>query len=303
MQPRWIVEKEVEERLTMGAVIGAVEQSFRAWAEGRAANGPRRRVRSPGAVLHSMAATAPYLGLAGWKQYLTTPSGTHFLVGLYRLDSAQLIALIEASRLGQMRTGAATAVALRYLAPQRIAKLALIGSGYQAQTQLMAAAAVCRIDAVAVFSRTPEHRERFARWASQTLGLNVVLTTSVADAVRDAAVLITATTSSRPVVEDRHLPESLVMVAMGSNWPDKAELDIATIRSAEVVVCDSVEACQLEAGELIQAVEQRVFDWTHAIELRDIVAGRCAVPKARRILFKSVGLALEDVATGALLLS
>ncbi|GIW92693.1 MAG: ornithine cyclodeaminase [Pirellulaceae bacterium] len=299
----WINEQQVQERLSMEAVLDAVERAFQHWADGRADNGPRRRVRAPGAVLHSMAATAEYLGLAGWKQYLTTRFGAEFLVGLYRLDTGRLAALIEACRLGQLRTGAATAVALKYLAPAPVEKLAIVGTGYQAQTQLLGAAFVCRPEAIAIYSRDAERREAFARWARQTLNVEVIASNSAAAAVADASVIITATTSRTPVIEERMLPRTTIIVAMGSNWADKSELEIDTVKNSDWIVCDSVEACRLEAGELIQAAEQNAFDWQRAVELRDVVSGRVTIPHEGRILFKSVGLALEDVAAGALLLS
>jgi len=301
MKPVWIDESTVHRVLTMPEVIAAVERAFLAWGQGRAANGPRRRVRGAGAVIHSMAAIADYLQVGGWKQYLTTRRGAEFHVGIYHLETGALIAILEAARLGQLRTGAATAVAVKYLARGALDRVALLGCGYQAETQLEAIHCVRTIGRVAVYCRERERRVAFAQRMAQRLNAEVIPVSTAREAVEGASLVITATTSKIPVVEDGWLPREVLIVAMGSNWPDKSELEARTVARADLVVCDSLEACQVEAGELIQAEREGLFDWNRAVELRDVVSGGSRPPSGC-VLFKSVGLALEDVATAALVL-
>src|SRR5690348_3844727 len=103
---RYLTEADVERLLDMPTTVSLVEQAFQRLASGEAENSPRVRVKAPGIVLHSMSAAAGYLGFVGWKQYTTSKSGAKFHIGLYDQQSGELVALIEANRLGQMRTGA-----------------------------------------------------------------------------------------------------------------------------------------------------------------------------------------------------
>src|SRR5262249_18021339 len=104
--------------------------------------------------------------------------------------------------------------------------------------------------------------------------------------------------------DGKDLSEGALVCAIGSNWPHKAEIDVHTIRRADNVVCDSVDACRLEAGDFREAIEKGGFDWSRAVNLADVVAGRAVGRNNRQsvTLFKSVGLAVEDLALGAALL-
>jgi alanine dehydrogenase len=293
----YLSEADVDHLLTMERVLPIVERAFLALANKQADNVPRRRARSGNSVLHNMSAAAEYLGVVGLKAYTTTKQGARFYVNLFDAVSGELLALIEADRLGQLRTGAVTGIALRYLAPHATS-LALIGTGYQAETQLAAAAAVLPLQAVRVYGRDPERRRKFADKMSNQLSLAVTPVDSASSAVATQPVVITATSSSKPVLNGKELAPETVVCATGSNWPQKAELDVATVKRAELVVCDSVAACELEAGDFCEALDQGAFSWNKAVELSDVVAGKVDELKKPRALtiFKSVGLAIEDVA-------
>jgi ornithine cyclodeaminase/alanine dehydrogenase-like protein (mu-crystallin family) len=302
MDFQYITEAEVEQRLTMPAVIIAVEEAFRALATGRAENVPRSRAKARGIVLHSMSASADYLGLVGWKQYTTTNHGAVFHVGVYDQESGHLKAMIEANRLGQMRTGATTGVAAKYLARADAQVLALIGSGWQAQSQLEAIATVRSLQEVRIFSRDPIRRRQFSETMVNRLQLPVRDVASSEEAIRGADMIVTCSSSRQPVIERSWLNGNQFIAAVGSNWLEKSELDVETIRGAQRVVCDSIEACQREAGELVAAAAAGAFRWEQAIPLSQIVsAGELSVV-AGRTIFKSVGMAIEDLAAAALLL-
>lgn len=294
----YMTEADVTQLLTMDSVLPLVERAFLEMANGRAENVPRRRVRAGNTVLHNMSAAAEYLGVVGLKAYTTTKSGARFLVSLFDAASGELIAMLEADRLGQLRTGAATGVALKYLAAPDVESLGLIGTGYQAETQLAAAVAVLPLKTVRVYGRDEERRQRFVAKMTAQLGIEVLPAASSHDAVAGMPVVITATSSSKPVLDGDDLAPGTIVAATGSNWQQKAELDVTTIQRAELVVCDSVAACELEAGDFREALAQGVFAWDRAVELSDIVAGKIANLNQPRELtiFKSVGLAIEDIA-------
>ncbi|HVX13768.1 MAG TPA: ornithine cyclodeaminase family protein [Pirellulales bacterium] len=304
MSPLYLTEADVARLLDIRVTIEVVEEAFRRLATGEASNVPRQRAKSPGVILHSMSAAAAYLGLVGWKCYTTTKHGARFLVGLYEAGSGQLVALIEADRLGQLRTGAATGVAARAMAAPAADVVGLFGTGHQAETQLAAVAAVRPLKRAVVYSRDENKRRAFAERMARELNLEVVPADSPREAVQHLPIVLTATSSSTPVFDGHDLADGAFVAAVGSNWPTRAEIDATVVRRADNVVCDSIEACRHEAGDLIQAVAQGDFEWSRSIELADVVAGR-AVGRNRPegvTLFKSVGLGIEDVALGGKLL-
>lgn len=296
-----ITEEEVARLLDMRQSIELVEEAFRRLADGEAHNVPRQRAKAPGIVLHSMTAASAYLGLVGWKCYTTTREGARFHVGLYGQSSGELVALIEANKLGQLRTGATSGVAAEWMAPPEAGELGLFGSGWQAESQLEAHVAVRPIKQAFVYSRDADRRANFAEEMSQRLGIDVVPVDRPQRAAEELPIVVTATSSREPVFDGSWLAEGAHVCAMGSNWMDKAEIDPTVIRRADHIVCDSVEACQHEAGDFAPALEGGSFSWSEAVDLADVVAGK-AVGRSRDdsvTLFKSVGMAIEDLALGA----
>ncbi|HEY2148172.1 MAG TPA: ornithine cyclodeaminase family protein, partial [Pirellulales bacterium] len=255
-------------------------------------------------VLHTMSAAADYLGLVCWKAYATTRGGARFHVGLYDSRSAELIALIEAERLGQLRTAATTAVAIEWMANMDAGELGLFGAGHQAETQLEAATLARPIKQAFVYSRTEARRIEFAERMSRQLGIAVVPVDRPQEAAEELPIVITATSSVEPLFDGNSLAEGTLVCAVGSNWLTKAEIDVNVVRLADNIVCDSVEACRHEAGDFVAALESGVFDWSRAVELADVVSGNAVGRSTREsvALFKSVGLAIEDVALGGKLL-
>jgi ornithine cyclodeaminase/alanine dehydrogenase-like protein (mu-crystallin family) len=118
--------------------------------------------------------------------------------------------------------------------------------------------------------------------------------------VENLPIVVTATSSRTPVLDGAWLSPGALVCAIGSNWLDKTELDATAVERAGQIICDSVEACRREAGDLAAAESQQVFQWSQAQELADVVAGAIGRGSPDEIvLFKSVGLAIEDVALGA----
>ncbi len=304
MAPLYLTEDDVRQLLDMPRSVERIEEAFCQTAGGTVDNVPRTRCRTPGVMLHSMSAACGYLNLVGWKQYTTTAAGARFLVGLHDGTSGELLALIEADRLGQLRTGAATGVAVRHMTPEGIARVAIIGSGSQAQSQLAAVCAVRPIRQAVVYSRDPQRRSQFAVTMAERLGVEVMAAGSVTEAIKTMPLVITATTSRTPVFDGSELQEGTVVCAMGSNSTNRAEIDAATVRRATTIVCDDVACCQNEAGDLCQAASRGEFNWANALALADVVEGKVdATTLSSGIgLFKSVGMAMQDVALGGELL-
>jgi ornithine cyclodeaminase/alanine dehydrogenase len=190
-------------------------------------------------------------------------------------------------------------VAIRYLAAPQIAELGLFGTGWQARAQLAAAVAARPIRRAIVYGRDADRRLRFADEMSHELNIEVRAAEHPQQAAENLPLVITATTSRDPVVFGKWLADETLVCAIGSNWLNRAEIDVEVVTRASAVVCDSVAACRIEAGDFTAAIQQQAFDWSSALELSDIVAGRATLPDRSGIkIFKSVGLALEDVALG-----
>jgi ornithine cyclodeaminase/alanine dehydrogenase-like protein (mu-crystallin family) len=301
MPALYLTDDEVADLVDMESAIEVVEEAFRRLADGEAENIPRTRVRGSGIMLHTMSASAEYLGLVGWKSYATTARGARFHVAVYDAATGELTALMEADTLGQLRTGAATGVATEYMARPDATVVGLFGAGRQARTQLKAVCTVRRIARVDVFSRNGERCQAFCEEMTELCSTEVVPARAPELAAAEKDILITATTSKVPVFEGRWLDEGTHLNVVGSNFLNKAEIDVTTVKRASHIVCDQISQCRLEAGDFAQALEEGATDWRLMHELADVVSGRQtgrATPDDIT-LFKSVGLAIEDVALAA----
>lgn len=300
--PLILRESDVQDLIEMDDVIAAVEAAMRELAEGEAHNEPRRRAFSPGGLLNVMFASYPGGKCTGLKSYTVSNGRVRFLVVTYGLDGS-LQALIEADFMGAYRTGAATAVAARALIPgARI--VALIGTGWQAATQALALSRVFDLKELRVFSRNAERRSTFAAEMEEQLNVRTVDSPTAEAAVRGADVVVTITTSHRPVLEAAWVEPHALVAAVGSNFRNRAEVPSELVERAQTVVVDQLAAAQLESGDLIQAQEAGKFDWSEAIELATVVAGGWERPNPPGItLFESHGLAIWDLAAASVVVA
>jgi alanine dehydrogenase len=295
-------EADVRELLTMPAALEAVETAFRRLAGGSATVQARQRLHLPGrSYLHYMAAGDAAANYMGLKIYTSAREGLRFIVPLFDATSGDLLALIEADYLGQMRTGAASGIATRYMSRTNSSRLGVIGTGLQARTQVQAVAVVRRIESIVVFGRNVERREKFAREVQESFGIQTRAVDSPEQVVRDADILVTATTASNPVVEGKWLKPGTHINAIGANFPNKRELDDEAVRRAAIVAVDSRAQAREESGDLMHALGSDAERWSAVVEFSDIVAGR--TPGRRDegeiTLFKSNGIAIEDIVTAA----
>jgi ornithine cyclodeaminase/alanine dehydrogenase len=297
----FLTESDVRDLLTMDIAIEAVEDGFRRLAAGEAMNVPRRRARTTDVILHTMSAGCDAYGLIGFKAYTTSRQGNRFHVVLYDGTTGAMVAVIEADWLGRIRTGAASGVATDHMARPDATEVGIFGAGGQARTQLEAICAVRPITEARVYSRSEERRDQFARDMESSCRIAVVPVNRPEEAAADMDIIVTATNSREPVLNGEWLSEGTHINAIGSNALNRAELDVDTIRRADTIVADSVEQCHLEAGDFVAALDQGILHWSRVHELADIIAGRqTGRPTPDSItLFKSLGLAIEDLAVAA----
>ena len=294
-----INEVEVQKAFTMALAIDAVDAISKRQASGEVLVHPRRRFELPGgAFFHHMAAADVPGGLVATKQYTYVGGKLRFLVCLFSSETGELLALIEADRLGQMRTGAASGVASKYLSRKDATTAGIVGTGGQARTQLEAIAAVRKLTAVKVYGRDSAQREKFAREMSASLGITVKPVASSGEATSDVAILCTATTASEPVVHGENVSPGTHINAIGANHMRKRELDAATIAKCSRIYVDSIEQSRQEAGDLVLGFVGHEQRWDTVRELSSLVAGICPgrTEESQITLFKSNGIAAWDLA-------
>jgi ornithine cyclodeaminase len=285
------------ELLPMTAAVDALEAAF---GSGALPEAPlRSHVETPAGTLLSMPATGPEG--AGVKLVTVTPAnperGLPLIQGLYVLfgsETQEPEAVIDGAALTALRTGAVSGLATRHLARADATLLVIFGAGVQARAHLEAMRAVRPVERVTVVSRTAARAETLADLA-RAMGLEAAA--GGPDAIEDADLVCTCTTSPSPVFDGRLLPNGAHVNAVGAYTPDTRELDDATIRRAAVVV-ETREAAMAEAGDVVIPLRAGVVDASHVVaDLAEVVRGA----RVRRspddvTVFKSVGVGFEDLA-------
>jgi alanine dehydrogenase len=296
--------------LTPGDVIAAVERAFRECAAGRVAALPRAGLpMGRGGVFLAMISALPALGALGTKlatvvegnqrRGLPTIQATYLLTDP---ETGTPLALMEAAFLTAIRTGAASAVAARYMARPDSRTLACFGAGVQARYQLLCLREILPLARVRVVGRDPARAGAFVRRMRDELGLPVEIATDRRAAVRGADVVSCATTATRPVFDGRDLGPGAHVDAVGNFRPSTREVDTVTIRKSRVVV-DTYDGAWEEAGDVLIPIKAGAITRRQVrAELAEVVTGkRPGRTSAEEItLFKSVGFAPEDAVTARL---
>jgi ornithine cyclodeaminase/alanine dehydrogenase-like protein (mu-crystallin family) len=299
VKPLFLTEDDVARLLSPAAAVDAIEACFQRMARGSVTNKPRYRLPLEHGALAVMAASDLELGYAGAKVYTGHRDGARFVVLLFRTDRPELVAILDADKLGQLRTGAASAVAAKYLAKPGASSLGVIGCGWQAETQVACIrAALPGIERVVAYCRTEEKLRAFCETHGAEPG----------ESARDAAacdVVVTVTGSPDPVLRGEWLQPGALVCAVGANDGRRRELDNVVVERASVICCDSLEDARIESADLIEPVVGGILDWLEVVELQEVVAGEVAgrLSPDDIVVFKSNGLAAWDVAAAAAVVS
>jgi alanine dehydrogenase len=294
-------EEDVRILLTMPDTVAILEQAFGALADGNAINLPRHRIKLTNGVLNMLAAAAPTLGVLGYKSYTAFREGVRFVVMLYSAQDGKLLAIIEADWLGRMRTGGTSGLATKYLALPDATIVGLIGSGNQAVTQLLGICAVRPVTMVYVYSRNAQACRIFCDEMMKVINVEVRPVPTARQVVEVADILITATSSPDPVFQGEWVKPGCHINAIGSNWHTKREIDLSTLQRSYLIVTDSREQAQEEAGDFIIPADEGLFDWNRVFDLSEVVGRQGPQRNAAEniTLYKGLGTALEDIATAA----
>jgi ornithine cyclodeaminase len=293
-------EEQIAELCDLATVTDWLEQAWGDLGSGEAATTVRVRAAASGLMGSAMAASWPRRRVVGGKLYLTHPDGFAFLVGLFSPDVG-LVATFDGLGLTAIRTAAATALAVRHLAPPGAGTAAVFGTGIQSRPHLEALAQELPLQDLRVWGRNRGKAEEVARWGRDR-GIPARAVADPDDAVNDAAVVATVTSSYTPVFDGTKLHDAALVCAVGSTKADRREVDGATVERAAFVVSDSAEGARTEAGDLIHAAADGIFDWDDLADLADVVAGTVTPPQPGSgiVLFESQGVALQDVVIATL---
>lgn len=297
----FIREEEVQELVSMAEATDVVEEAFRQFGQGRAFNSPRSRIKLGGEILHVLPAALPEMDALGLKSYTAFRGGIRFLILLYSAKTGELKALIQAQRLGELRTAGSAAVAIRHMARADSANGAVFGAGKIGRAMLEALVTVRSFRQIKVLNTKQDRLPAYCAEMSDRLNTAIVPATDARDALTAADVVVTITTAKDPVFDGKHLCAGSTVVASGSNLLQKREIDSTVIRRAKRIVVESIEQAQLEAGDLFLPIDSGHLHWNQVHEISDVLLGQVAGrDTAEEInVFKSVGLGLQDLALAA----
>ena len=309
--PVLLTEKDVRAVLPMPDLITAMEGALERFSAG-AVTQPVRTVLEVGAdraffgVMPASLDDPPAVGAKLVTVYARNhdrglPSHLATIV-LLDHDTGALVAVLDGRYITEARTAAVSAVSVKHLARPDAHVLGIIGSGVQARSHLEAIRHIRTLEDVRVWSPNPLNREAFAFEMAETTGVPVRAVASASLAARGSAIVVLATSSRTPVIDDVDVDPGTHVVGVGACRPDQREMPTALVARARVYV-DSREAARQEAGDLLIPQQEGAFDDGHIVgELGALLAGRVAGRIARTdvTVFKSLGLAVEDVVAARL---
>lgn len=298
----FLKDEDVAQCVTMDAMLEAIESMQRQYGDGQAHNMTRRKIIADSGMLSVMGGGLFHQGLLGVKTYTVVKGAYSFQVSLYDANTGELLLYTQANRLGQLRTGATTGVAVKHLANPEDATVGIIGTGGQAPTQLEALSKVRGIKKIKAYSRTQERREEFARRMTDTMGVEVSAVTSNEDAVRDCDIVLCIAATMDPVVEAAWLKDGSTLIGAGPTTWRAREVDEAVITRAGKLIVDSTEQAAIEAGDLCSAVDKGIIQWSKVHELRHVVSGAVTGRDSNDqvVYAKIMGTGVADVAAAKL---
>lgn len=297
--PILLKDDEIRRCLTMADAIEAIEDVCQELAADTAIAPPRLQVELQGRSFMRILPAAMFAaGVMGFKQFHTGPWGAYYTYHLFSQKTGELLAIMDASYITGIRTGAAAGVALKYMTAEDAETLGIIGSGFEAGTEVLAVAAVRpSVKRAKVFSRHPENRARFAADLTARTGIQIEPVDTPQAAIEGVDILVAATAGSVETVSGEWLPPGIHFNSIGSTAANQRELNPAAFSWADRIVIDTIHLLH-ESGDALAAKEAGTLDESKVVLLHDVVAGK--TPGRRNpeesTLYKSVGAGIQDLA-------
>jgi alanine dehydrogenase len=293
-------EAQVRQAIDMHAAIEAMEALCREEAAGHTLSAERIHLRLPRGFLRILPGVLTQTGVMGFKAFNTNGHGVRYAVHLFDFETGAPLAIMDASYVTAIRTGAIAAVALKHLSPSDATQVGVIGSGLEARSEMEALMAVRPgIRSGRVFSPRPERREMFAREMADAYGLEMTAVDTPQQAIEQAEILLvaTGTRGGGVALEGAGLHPGLHINSIGSTAPEQREIDPEVWRRADCIVLDTMRLLH-ESGDAIAAESAGTLDRSRIVELNQVVAGQATgrVGPEQTTLYKSVGTGLQDIA-------
>jgi len=298
----FLKDEDVAQCVTMDGMLEAIESMQQHYGDGQAHNMTRRKIIADSGMLSVMGGGLFHMGLLGVKTYTVVKGSYSFQVSLYDANTGELLLYTQANRLGQLRTGASTGVTVKHLANAGDVTVGIIGTGGQAPTQLEAVSKVRNIKSIKAFSRTLDRREAFASKMTETMGIDVSAAATNEEAVRDCDIVLCVAATMDPVVEGGWLKDGSTVIGAGPTTWRAREVDEATIARADNIIVDSTEQAAIEAGDICNAVDKGLIQWSKVHELRHVVSGAVSGRnnEGQIVYAKIMGTGVADVAAAKL---
>ena len=290
-------DEDVASSLTIADAVEALEVVYREVAVGTAHPLLRTQARWQDGRMQALGGYFEGLAVSGVKQWTVTPQGAQPTIVLFSAVNGRVIAIVEASQLGRLRTGATTGLAIRHMARADASVLLVIGTGRQAFTQVAAAAHVRDLSEILVAGRDPAKTQAFATELAGRISLPTRAVPSVAEGAARADLIIVVTNATEPVLLRDMVGPGTHISAVGATNPTAAEIDPALLAAAELVVADSVEQALTDSLEVQTAIEQHGLQ--DIVALHRLVSGEVVAPAGLSV-FESIGFGLSDVALAEL---
>ncbi len=295
-------DEDVTQSVTMDAMLVSIENMQMRYGLGEAYNLGRRKIIADSEMLSVMGGGLFYEGVLGVKTYTVVRGSYSFQVSLYDAATGKLLCYLQANRLGQLRTGATTGVAVKHLSIGGALKVGIIGTGGQAPTQLQAVASVRELSEVKAFSRNPECRTEFAARMADTMRVPVKPTDTNEEAVRDCDIVIGIAATMEPVIQGDWLKPGVTIIGAGPTTWRASEVDENTLARADKLFVDSLDQAPIEAGDIAAAVDKGLLNWSRLSELRHAVCGAISGRDndSQIVYAKLMGTGVADVAAAKL---
>ena len=303
--PIWLTEADVVSLVSLADAIPALERMLVMEARGEAENMTKTQLGfGAHGTLHALGAAVPGAGLVGAKSWAHTGGGAAPLLMLWDSETGALRAVVEAFALGQMRTGAITGVATKWLAAKGADEMAIVGSGKQAVTQVAAVHAAMKLKRLRVYSPTPANRQAFAARMRQEFGFEVQVADSVEACVKNAPIVTAATLATKPFLTAAMLARGTHVNAIGAIVPARIEFTGDIFPRCAVVAVDNLPTVQKLSQEFINYYGANMAPWDRVTPLCQVIAAGQGRPAGADLtLFKAMGMGLSDLAVGAEILS
>lgn len=287
-----IDEKATKKLIDMPRALAVVERVLCDRAAGKVRRLARSRLRGKGRSLNIMSGWHTKWDLFCMRFY----TGKTSSISLHSGRTGQFLALINASYLAPLRTGATSGIAAKYLAPPRPQVLGVIGPGRQAAFQVEAIVLSAPVQTVLVYGRNETRRKRFIRTMRRKLHVEFREAFSLEDIEAQSDIIVLATLSKTPILDGNFLQHDVLVISIGANQPVKREVSNDLIRRMDLIVTDDIPTAQIDSGDLMAAHDAGIIDWRNVVPLDKVIVKHKPIHPHRKVLFQSNGIADDALA-------